>query len=347
MTSHSKLRFLSGGVMSLGVLLVGCPKPTAPPTPMPTVPTQSAIAIPAPASSPPTSSVSVPAVTPNQSPSTAQRRTSAGELSVSASGRWDEPTPGSARPNKPAPLAKLQIDLAVRGGKSKDFLSVGNLRLNKAHSDGRALRLDLSEFEMFQKLFSQLAPVNRKLGWGQPEDGTNLTVYFTYPGQPIERLTQLTGHFDAVTAAQEKTYSGIKISELQRLAETDSVLKAAGLIVATEKKKFSDDLNYILQTGPAAVLTIVNLKDGAGLNSHNFSGSEFFSTGGCRHQASFSAEDASAYALTFAVYTELTTITIPFDISDIPVGPLKAVPSQEQAQSVTFVASETNPTLPE
>lgn len=338
MPGHIRIQLLG---FALFALLCGCQKspPVPPPVPVP----QSA-----PTAVQPPMNTGVPAnpapatVQQPQTPAaTAPKDAAPGERSIRAQGRWQIPF---AFAHLPTPLPILEVNLSVQGREANDFLSVGNVRINQAEAGDRRLRAHLAEMS---KIANGFTPVDRVNFLGNRIDGASMTLAFKYPGNPIERVTRLTGQFDVVVAGQVQDYSGIKLSELANLAANDAKLKAIGLMVATQKPSFSDDIEYVLQTGSSGVIAKLKLLDAAGQESYGGINSEYYSTGGCRVVVRSSDQETNPRTISFSLYTDLTTSTIPFELSDISVEALKTVPPPERVQTILVVASETNSTLPD
>jgi hypothetical protein len=270
-----------------------------------------------------------------------------GNLAVTAEGHWYERDEADKLPT-------LSVEFHARGGSSKTFLLVGNLRIDKAIANGRVLRLNLEGFSPFQFQMTGLTTIDRDTVFGPPIEGTNLDVSFVYPGEPVERITRLAGQFDAVLGGRVKAYTDVKIYDLPKLSETDPDLKAAGVTAVSRKESFSDDLEYVLRAGPRGVITDLKIKDNEGYAFKRGMDRDESAPAGDQFETVFPAEMANlsgqakrTHSVSFLVHTDLQTITVPFNISDVPVKPLKSQPAPERAQSEVFYGSQKNSTLPE
>jgi hypothetical protein len=333
----------SSGCCMLGLTLLatGCQK-AAPPTPQ-TSSTQAHSPQPTSALPSTNASVATEATLVPSGPEAASTN-AASQRSITAKGDWYVPTPSNIGPPKPP---SLTTSLKISGGNEQQFLCLGNLRIDEAFANDQWLRIDVGEF-FTQIKMKELRPIERDKDFrtGKPLDLT-ASFSFLYPGKPIEKVSRLKGHFDVVTADHVQQYSNIRVAELKKLADSDPTLKSVGLTVTTEKEDYSDNLKYVVSVGVAGILTDLKLKDKDGLNDYKMAGHDLYlPAGGSRHEGSFSIEEANQYTIGFSVHTGLKRDVVPFDLTDIPVQPLKTLPPEDLAQSVVFVSSETNSELP-
>ncbi len=356
MICHRFTRVLTGLSLMWVLVVPGCQKATPPapvstnPLPSPqTTPAPPALNHEAPSTQEPTgvpapaSTTASPSTTASAAPITA---VAAEGMNVQATAEWDPPYVFGDPPN-PLPLPKVEVRLLIEGGPAREIFSMGKLRVNQALTGDRVLRLDLSEY---QNSISEMKPIKRM---EEPETGVDLRFDYVYPGEPIQSIKSLSGEVDVTFADQTKTFTGIKVGELPELAEKEPLLKAIGFSIAPPRVNSLDEMDYILTTGPAGVVSNFEVKDGEGNNSFDFGSGDFPLTGGCRYEASFNEDEIKNSTVSFTVATGLRRVTIPFTFQDIPVAEFKkrtsnqvGLPSPELGKASIYYPSATNPALP-
>ncbi|MEZ5942156.1 MAG: hypothetical protein R3C18_12255 [Planctomycetaceae bacterium] len=265
-----------------------------------------------------------------------------GELSISANAEWNVPYVFKIDgvPQKPK-LPKLDVNLAVQGGQSKDFLLAGNLRIDRAEANGQALRLDFNEY--LERL-AEMPPLRGRVTY----KGDSIFFRFVYPGTPIDRITRLTGQFQAMTSGQVQQYSNVRYSEFAKLAEDDPHLKAVDFEVSSEKSEFLEGESYLLSTSSLGVITDIRITNADGSERYDTWDVDYLPDGSVEIETSAISPEVEAESrISFSLHTDLKQVTLPFDLKDIPIAPLKERPAPELEKTVVFVPSQTNQSLPE